>query len=41
LMKTHKDHKSQIFKALRFLVEVGAIDKIGPNMYCRKSPVTE
>lgn len=41
LMKTQEEHKGQIFKALRFLVEVGALDKIGPNMYCRKSPLME
>jgi len=39
LMKTYPSHKNQIYKSLRFLVEVGALDKIGPNMYSRKSPL--
>lgn len=38
LMKTYEQHKRKIYSALRFLVEVGALDKIGPNTYCRKSP---
>lgn len=37
LYERFKDRKQQINKGLAVLVDLGVLEKIGPNMYCRKT----